>query len=85
MKDFCVEQNNNPENLAMIGEVLGAASVNLEGLCLTTCEEQSVIHLLAAPFTCAPLKLAFHLLPKITSRVASQKIRLLKSGVLSPM
>ncbi len=44
MKDFCVEQNNNPENPAFIGEILGAAGVNIEGLCLTKCEERSVIH-----------------------------------------
>jgi len=44
MKDFCVEQNNNPENPALIGEMLGAACVNIEGLCLTTCEERTVIH-----------------------------------------
>jgi len=46
MKDFCVEQkNNNPENPALIGEMLGAAGVNIEGLCLTTCEKLTVIHL----------------------------------------
>jgi hypothetical protein len=44
MKDFCVEQNNNPENLALIGELLDAAGVNIEGLCLTTYGERSVIH-----------------------------------------
>ncbi|MDJ0816143.1 MAG: hypothetical protein QNJ58_08055 [Desulfobacterales bacterium] len=45
MKDFCVEQNTNLENPALIGEILGAADVNIEGLCLTTCEELTVIHL----------------------------------------
>jgi len=45
MKDFCVEQkNNNPENPALIGEILGAAGVNIEGLCLITCEDLIVIH-----------------------------------------
>ncbi len=44
MKDFCVEQNNNPENIALIGEMLGAAGVNVEGLSITTCEELRVIH-----------------------------------------
>ena len=44
MKDFCVEQNTNLENLALIGEMLGAAGVNIEGLCLTTCEELTLIH-----------------------------------------
>ncbi len=44
MKDFCVEQNNNLENPALIGEMLDAAGVNIEGLCLTTFEEQRIIH-----------------------------------------
>ena len=44
MKDVCIEQKNNPEYPALIGEILGAAGVNIEGLCLTTCEERSVIH-----------------------------------------
>ena len=44
MKDFCVEQDESPENLALIGEILGAAGVNIEGLCLTTCEGRNVIH-----------------------------------------
>ena len=44
-KDICVEQNTNLENPALIGEMLGAAGVNIEGLCLTTCEEMTVIHL----------------------------------------
>jgi len=44
MKDFCIEQNTNPENPALIGEMLGAAGVNIEGLCLVTCEELTVIH-----------------------------------------
>ena len=41
---FYVVQNNNPDNPALIGEVLGAVGVNIEGLCLTTCEERTVIH-----------------------------------------
>jgi len=45
MKDFCLEQNTNPGNPALIGEMLGVAGVNIEGLCLTTCEEMTVIHL----------------------------------------
>lgn len=44
MKDFCVEQNTSTENPALIGEMLGAAGVNIEGLCLTTCEDLNVIH-----------------------------------------
>lgn len=44
MRDFCIEQDGNPENLALIGELLGAAGVNIEGLCFIRCEEMSVIH-----------------------------------------
>jgi hypothetical protein len=44
MKDFCVEQNINLENLALIGEMLGVAGVNIEGLCFTSFEELTVIH-----------------------------------------
>lgn len=44
IKDFCLEHYDNPEKLSLIGEVLGAAGVNIEGLCLITCEELSVIH-----------------------------------------
>ena len=44
MKDVCVELNNNPEKLALIGEILGAADINIEGLCFTTHDELAVIH-----------------------------------------
>lgn len=44
MKDICIEQDASLENLALIGEILGAAGVNIEGLCLTTCNGRSVIH-----------------------------------------
>ena len=44
MKDVCVELDSNPENLALIGEILGAAEINIEGLCFTTYEELAVIH-----------------------------------------
>ena len=44
MKDICVIQDDSSENLALIGEIIGAAGVNIEGLSLTTCNGQSVIH-----------------------------------------
>ena len=44
MKDFCVEQDDALDRLARIGDVLGDAGVNIEGLCLTSCGEQHVIH-----------------------------------------
>ena len=44
MRDFCVELDESPDAVARIGEILGAAGVNIEGLCLTTSEGRSVIH-----------------------------------------
>ena len=44
MIDFCVEQADSAESLALIGEVLGAAGVNIEGLCMIKCDDRSVIH-----------------------------------------
>ena len=38
MKDFCVEQSDSADSIALLGEILGAAGVNLEGLCLVTDE-----------------------------------------------
>ena len=44
MIDFCVEQPRDPEAPARIGEILGAAGVNIAGLCLTACQERCIIH-----------------------------------------
>jgi hypothetical protein len=44
MRDFCVEQDDAPDRLAFIGEILGAAGVNIEGLCLTSCDGLHIIH-----------------------------------------
>lgn len=44
MRDVYIEQDDSIENLALIGEILGAAGVNIEGLCLTTFKGRSVIH-----------------------------------------
>jgi hypothetical protein len=44
MIDFCVEQDDSIENPALIGEILGSAGVNIEGLCLTTSNGRSIIH-----------------------------------------
>ena len=46
MQDICVELNNNPEKLAELGEMLGAAGVNIEGLCYTPNDELAVVHCL---------------------------------------
>lgn len=44
MRDFCVELDDTSDSLAYVGEVLGNAGVNIEGLCLTTCDGLHVIH-----------------------------------------
>ena len=44
MRDFCVEQGDTPDTIALIGEILGAAAVNIEGLCLVTHEGRGLIH-----------------------------------------
>lgn len=44
MKDFCLELPAEFESLVKIGEVLGAAGVNIEGLSVTSFKEQGVIH-----------------------------------------
>ena len=44
MRDFCIELDDSSANLALIGEILGAAAVNIEGLCLTLFEGQHIIH-----------------------------------------
>jgi len=53
MRDICVIQDNSSENLALIGEILGEAGVNIEGLSLTTCNGQSVIHFVVEDDTTA--------------------------------
>jgi hypothetical protein len=44
MRDICLVQDDSSENLALVGEILGAAGVNIEGLSLTTCNGRSIIH-----------------------------------------
>jgi len=44
MYDFCIEVYEKPENLALIGELLGSAGVNIDGLCLTKCGGRDIIH-----------------------------------------
>ncbi len=44
MRDFCLEQDDAPDNLAYLGKLLGDAGVNIEGLCLTTCKGVQIIH-----------------------------------------
>jgi len=44
MRDIYIEQDDSIENLVLIGEILGASGINIEGLCLTTCNGRSAIH-----------------------------------------
>ena len=44
MRDFCVEHNDCPGPVARIGEILGAAGVNIEGLCLFAHDGRGIIH-----------------------------------------
>ena len=44
MRDFCVEQSDTPDTIALIGEILGTAGVNIEGLCLVTYEGRALVH-----------------------------------------
>lgn len=44
MRNFCVERNDAPNSLASLGETLGSAGVNIEGLCVTTRDGVMTIH-----------------------------------------
>jgi hypothetical protein len=44
MRDFLIEQDDAIDKLVDIGEILGASGVNIEGLCLTTCDGLHIIH-----------------------------------------
>jgi hypothetical protein len=46
MKDICVEWTGHANNLASVSEKLGAAGVNIEGLCLAKSGELTIIHFL---------------------------------------
>ena len=44
MRDFCIEHDDTSDFIAPIGEVLGAAGVNIEGLCFVRSEGRNVVH-----------------------------------------
>jgi hypothetical protein len=44
MRDFCIEHDDSLNALALIGEVLGAAGVNIDGLCLVAHQGSCSIH-----------------------------------------
>jgi hypothetical protein len=45
-KDFTVRLENRPGTLADMGEALGKAGVNIDGMCAFPCEGVGVIHIL---------------------------------------
>jgi hypothetical protein len=45
-KDLAVHLEDKPGMLAKMGEALGKASVNIDGICGVTCEGVGVIHIL---------------------------------------
>jgi len=45
-KDFTVSLEDQPGSLARLGEALGKAGINIEGLCGMTFEGQGIIHVL---------------------------------------
>lgn len=45
-KDFTVILEHRPGTLAELGEALGAAGINIEGISATICEGQGVVHVL---------------------------------------
>ncbi len=45
MYDVCLDIDASPETLALIGETLGEAGVNIEGLAFSSCDSHIVVHL----------------------------------------
>jgi hypothetical protein len=48
MKDLTVSLEDRPGTLADLGEALGKAGINIEGMCAVTSEGRAIIHLLVA-------------------------------------
>ncbi|MFW9905962.1 MAG: amino acid-binding protein [Candidatus Thorarchaeota archaeon] len=46
MKDITIVLEDKPGTLADLGETLGKANINIEGLCGATCEGEDLIHIL---------------------------------------
>ncbi|MFX0207673.1 MAG: amino acid-binding protein [Candidatus Hodarchaeota archaeon] len=46
MKDITIVLEDKPGTLADLGETLGKANINMEGLCGATCEGEDLIHIL---------------------------------------
>ncbi len=48
MKDLTVSLEDRPGELARLGEALGGAGVNIEGICAVTADGRAIVHLLVA-------------------------------------
>ena len=46
LKDLTIILEDRPGTLAMVGEALGKAGVNIDGICLMTSEGMGVVHVL---------------------------------------
>ncbi len=44
MKDICIVTNKNENILVSLGSCLGKENINIEGLCIVSENEQSIIH-----------------------------------------
>jgi hypothetical protein len=57
MKDLTVSLEDRPGTLADLGEALGKAGVNIEGLCVVTSEGRAIGHVLIEDATAARMAL----------------------------
>lgn len=57
MKDLTVSLEDRPGMLADLGEALGKAGINIEGLCAITSEGRGIIHLLVEDAAAARMAL----------------------------
>ena len=57
MKDLTVSLEDRPGMLAELGESLGAAGINIEGMCAVTSEGRGIIHLLVEDAAAARMAL----------------------------
>jgi len=53
MKDLTVSLEDRPGTLAELGEALGKAGINIEGMCAATSEGRAITHLLVEDATAA--------------------------------
>ncbi len=57
MKDLTIILENRPGTIADMGEALGKAGINIEGLCGFPCEDKGTLHILVENPTAARKKL----------------------------